>query len=115
METHTCPSELVRQGRRHRSQDRAFQMVRARRKLSMNPKFTYNDMVIVRSESPLADRRGEPACIVGITDPGGEKSKFYDQFPPGIIYTIEFENGASASAHESWLDREVDYGDSALN
>jgi hypothetical protein len=41
---------------------------------------------------------------VGITDPGDEKSMFYKRFPPGIIYTIEFESGESASLHESWLD-----------
>lgn len=40
--------------------------------------------------------------VVGVFDdrPGG----YFDQFPPGTIYSIEFEDGSSVEVHESMLD-----------
>tara|TARA_R110001592_G_scaffold305345_1_gene577963 strand:+ start:326 stop:571 length:246 start_codon:yes stop_codon:yes gene_type:complete len=70
----------------------------------MKPKFNYNDIVKVRttSDSSTVDRQGEQAWIVGVFTerPSGE---FFKKFPPGIVYSIEFEDGSSIEVHEKDL------------
>lgn len=65
-------------------------------------KFTYDDIVRVSDKAPLEIRPGERAWVVGVFDHrlGG----YFDQFPPGTIYLIEFEDGSSLEVHESMLD-----------
>jgi hypothetical protein len=65
-------------------------------------KFTYDDVVRVSDKAPLEIRPSERAWIVGVfVDRPGE---YYEQFPLGTIYSIEFEDGSSLDAHESMLD-----------
>jgi hypothetical protein len=64
----------------------------------MKPKFNYDDMVKVRSEARPELRPCAIAWIVGVfeTRPGS----YFDKFPDGVIYTIEFEDGSAVEVHE---------------
>jgi len=64
-------------------------------------KFTYDDIVKVISAAPAGIRPGAKAWVVGVfeTRPG----EYFDKFPEGVVYTIEFEDGSSVEAHESNL------------
>jgi len=65
------------------------------------PKFDYNDIVKVRSQADPKLRR-DRACIVGIfTDRPGP---YFEKFPTGIVYTVEFEDGTSDEIHEDDLE-----------
>jgi hypothetical protein len=69
------------------------------------PKFTYNDIVKVSGDAGPELRRGR-AWVVGIFEqrPG----HYFDRFPDGVVYTIEFEDGTSEEVHESCLVAETD-------
>jgi hypothetical protein len=70
----------------------------------MTTKFTYNDIVRAKQASLPMLRSGEKAWVVGVVEAEKRKGSYFDQFPPGVIYTIEFEDGASIDAHEDDLE-----------
>lgn len=53
-------------------------------------------------------RPGERAWVVGVTPENGRIGSHYDQFPPGNVYTIEYEDGESVDIHESDLASAAD-------
>jgi hypothetical protein len=65
------------------------------------PKFTYDDIVKVRSASSAAPRH-DRAWIVGIFE--DRPGPYFDKFPDGVVYTIEFEDGTSTEVHEDDLE-----------
>jgi hypothetical protein len=71
------------------------------RKEARMPKFNYNDIVKIRSAAEPGTRH-DRAWIVGIFEerPG----KYFDKFPGGVVYTIEFEDGTSTEVHENSLE-----------
>jgi len=66
-------------------------------------KFSYNDIVTAKPDAPKELRPGERAWVVGIIEQEGRKDDFLKEFPEGIVYTIEFEDGLSVEAKESDL------------
>lgn len=72
----------------------------------MKKKFYYNDIIKVRASAAPDLRPGSRAWIVGVFDtrPG----PYFDKFPAGTVYTIEFVDGTSVEAHE--LDLEAEDG-----
>lgn len=66
-------------------------------------KFTYNDRVRVATTANKESRPGEIAWVIAVLEerPQGE---YFDQFPPGVIYTIEYEDGEAIDIHESDLE-----------
>ena len=64
-------------------------------------KFTYDDIVKIISTAPVKDKHDAKAWVVGIfnTQLGG----YFDKFPEGIVYMIEFEDGSTANIHETNL------------
>ncbi|OOG49137.1 hypothetical protein B0E50_06990 [Rhodanobacter sp. C01] len=63
-------------------------------------KFTYDDIVWASEASnPQVPRR--KAWIVGIFE--SRPGPYFDQFPPGPVYTVEFEDGSSTEIHEADL------------
>lgn len=64
--------------------------------------FTYNDLVSVVRGSPLELRPGEPASVVAVIV--DRRGSHFDQFPPGVVYSIEFEDGVCIDVHESILE-----------
>jgi hypothetical protein len=69
------------------------------------PKFTYNDIVKVSEDADPLLRR-DRAWVVGIFE--HRPSRYFDRFPDGVVYTIEFEDGTSEEVHESNLVAETD-------
>ena len=65
-------------------------------------KFTYNDIVKISKYASKKSRPGEKAWIIGVFEerPG----KYFDSFPEGTVYSIEFEDGTSIEIHESHLE-----------
>jgi len=64
--------------------------------------FNYDDIVIVRPTATPEKRPGSKAWIVGVfkVRPG----PYFDKFPKGIVYTVEYEDGSSTEVHEDDLD-----------
>jgi hypothetical protein len=71
-------------------------------------KFTYNDIVRVKPDSERTLRRGR-AWIVGIFE--DRPGPYFDRFPEGVVYTIEFEDGSSIEVHEANLEPDPSYRD----
>ncbi|MFC5771127.1 hypothetical protein [Thauera sinica] len=71
--------------------------------MNMKPKFDYDDIVRVRGNAPEEARPGERAWIVGVflTRPKGD---YFNKFPEGVVYSVEFEDGSSIEIHEANLD-----------
>jgi hypothetical protein len=65
-------------------------------------KFDYNDTVQVVADAPADLRPGSHASVVGIEEEPRQGS-YYERFPPGTVYLIEFEGGDAVSIHESML------------
>jgi len=65
------------------------------------PKFTYNDVVRVTQDAVGGPRR-DRAWIVGIFE--DRPGPYFDKFPEGVVYTIEFEDGTSGEVHENSLE-----------
>lgn len=64
-------------------------------------KFTYNDIVRVKGKAEPTLPHGR-AWVVGIFEkrPG----PYFNKFPAGVVYTIEFEDGSSTEVHEGSLE-----------
>jgi hypothetical protein len=65
------------------------------------PKFTYNDIVRVQGLGGTVSRK---AWIVGIFEKRPGQGTYFDKFPPGTVYTVEFEDGTSTEFHEDALE-----------
>jgi len=67
------------------------------------PQFAYDDVVRVRPTAELVSRVGHRAWVVGIfAEP--RPGAYFERFPRGVVYTVEFEDGSSAEIHEGDLD-----------
>ena len=68
-------------------------------------KFTFDDMVRVRGDAaPGSLRRGQKASVTMVFLPGDRSGSYFAQFPPGIVYSIEYEDGESVDVHEDFLE-----------
>ncbi|MCR1768205.1 hypothetical protein [Burkholderia glumae] len=65
-------------------------------------KFDYADIVRVLGTASPDFRPGARAWIVGVFE--DRPGKYFDRFPPGVVYTIEYEDGSSVEIHESLLE-----------
>jgi hypothetical protein len=66
-------------------------------------KFEYDDTVQVALAAPAALRPGAQASVIGITEDRRSGSHF-EQFPPGTVYLVEYEDGVAVDIHESHLE-----------
>jgi hypothetical protein len=66
-------------------------------------KFTYNDIVCIKPGVEPDLQHGR-AWVVGIFEERLETWTYFDKFPAGVVYTIEFEDGSSAQVHEGSLE-----------
>lgn len=64
--------------------------------------FNYDDMVRVTKDAEAHLRPGSCASVIGVflERPAGS---YFERFPEGVIYTIEFEDGQAVDVHESLL------------
>jgi hypothetical protein len=66
------------------------------------PRFNYDDIVRIRETAPTVERRGQKAWVIAVIE---DRNQFpLKQFPPGVIYSVEFEGGDAIDVHESDLD-----------
>lgn len=65
------------------------------------PRFACNDIVLVTS--PGSARLGQRAWVVDIIEEKSRQGRHFLRFAPGIVYTVEFEDGSSADVHENDL------------
>jgi hypothetical protein len=68
-------------------------------------KFNYDEIIRIKKAAPISLRPGQRAWVVGVflpQDQGGRP--YYDQFPAGTVYTVEFENGDAIDIHEDFLE-----------
>jgi hypothetical protein len=70
------------------------------------PRFNYNDIVRIKvGASAIADRH-DRAWVVAVLE---DRQRFpLRQFSPGVVYTIEFEDGTALDVHESDLELATD-------
>ena len=67
------------------------------------PKFTFDDTVRVLPSAPAESRPGQLASVIMIFSPSERSGRFFDRFPEGIVYSIEFEDGEAILIHEDLL------------
>jgi len=66
------------------------------------PKFTYDDIVKAKSTANSLARPGQRAWVVAVV---ADRVNFpLLQFPPGVVYSIEFEDGQAIDIHEDDLE-----------
>lgn len=65
-------------------------------------KFTYSDIVRVKSNAPVEFRPGARAWIVAVF--AAENAPTYRSFAPGPVYTIEYDGGDAKDIEELFLD-----------
>jgi hypothetical protein len=65
------------------------------------PKFSYDDIVKVRPQAVAEQRPGERAWVIAIFE--DRPGPYFDKFPSGIVYSVEFEDGFATEIHESML------------
>lgn len=71
------------------------------------PKFNYDDIVTATSAAPLNARPGNKAWVVGVFET--RRGDFLKSFPEGVVYVIEFEDGASVEVAENHLELYIDH------
>ena len=69
-------------------------------------RFTFDDTVRVKGEAPHHFRPGERASVTMVFLPADRHGAYFEQFPPGIVYSVEFEDGNSVDVHEDWLEKD---------
>nr|WP_316221884.1 hypothetical protein [Asticcacaulis sp. 201]MDV6331327.1 hypothetical protein [Asticcacaulis sp. 201] len=64
-------------------------------------KFDYDDSVFIKPNSVFPERAKTLASVVGVFE--DRKRWVFPEFPPGVIYTVEFDDGVAVEVHESHL------------
>lgn len=65
-------------------------------------KFTYNDIVKAKLTADKKARPGERAWVIAVLE---NRSHFpLKQFAPGVVYSVEFEDGEAVDVHEDDLE-----------
>lgn len=67
------------------------------------PTFTWDDMVVVGEHAHKWQRPGAIASIVGISRQYERSGTYLEEFPTGNVYTVEFDDGASADVPQGML------------
>ena len=67
-------------------------------------KFTFNDIVQTREDAPKDVRPGQRASVFMVWLPQDRDGSYYAKFPPGTVYSIEFQDGDAVDVHETWLE-----------
>jgi len=65
---------------------------------------TYDDTVMVKPDAAERFRPGVKGSVVGITPPEERRGAHFEQFPEGVVYLVEFEDGEALDVHGSWLE-----------
>jgi hypothetical protein len=66
-------------------------------------KFAYDDIVKIIDGAASELRPGSKAWVVGVFEEKDRQGQYFEIFPEGVVYTIEFEDGKSTEIHEADL------------
>jgi hypothetical protein len=66
-------------------------------------KFTYSDDVKVKTEAPPPLRAGAVGSVIAVFETRPEGS-YFAEFPQGVLYSIEYADGAAVDVHEDHLE-----------
>lgn len=66
------------------------------------PKFDYDSFVRVPTGIGGGKGAQRKAWVVGVFEK--REGAYFDRFPPGTVYTVEFEDGSSTEVHECDLE-----------
>jgi hypothetical protein len=65
-------------------------------------KFSYDDIVKIKIDAKMATKRRDRAWVIAVME---DRQRFpLSQLPPGIVYSIEFEDGTALDVHEDDLE-----------
>jgi hypothetical protein len=67
------------------------------------PKFTWGDSVRVSELAPVNVRPGSEAVVVGFSEESERRGSYLEEFPCGVVYTVEYEDGTDADVQEHHL------------
>jgi hypothetical protein len=67
-------------------------------------KFTFGDSVRIKRDAPSPLREGKQAWVIMVFLPHDRNGSYFDLFPPGVVYSIEYEDGESVDVHEAFLE-----------
>lgn len=67
-------------------------------------KFTFAEMVLIKNDAPNSLRRGQTASVTMVFLDQDRNGSYFDRFPPGVVYSIEYEDGESVDVHEDFLE-----------
>jgi hypothetical protein len=65
----------------------------------------FGESVSVKKHAPAEFRPGAVGAIVMIITQKMRKGEYYNKFPLGTIYSIEFEDGRAIDIHEMFLEK----------
>ena len=65
--------------------------------------YTWGDEAYIRDDVQRDLRRGALVAIVGLSEVSERSGDFLAQYPHGLLYTIEYEDGSSDYAFEADL------------
>jgi hypothetical protein len=69
-----------------------------------NHKFTFNDTVRIKRDAPNPLRQGQTAAVTMVFLPQDRVGSYFDLFPSGVLYSVEYEYGQSVDVHEDFLE-----------
>lgn len=67
-------------------------------------KFTWGDTVRVRADAPHMLRPGALASVYAVSEGESRRGEYFESFPPGTVYSVEFEDSSSVTLHEDHLE-----------
>lgn len=69
-------------------------------------KFSYDDIVKIKVDARTAAKRHGRAWIIAVME---DRQRYpLGRFPPGTVYSIEFEDGTAVDVHENDLEASVE-------
>lgn len=73
-------------------------------KWTMMGKFTWGDAVRIRPDAPSELRPGALASVFDVSEGESRVGQHFTSFPPGTVYSIEYEDSSSREVHQDYLE-----------
>jgi hypothetical protein len=67
-------------------------------------RFDFGDLVRIKDGAPSPLRRGQIASVFMVFLPEDRWGSYMEQFPPGVLYSVEYEDGDAVQVHEDFLE-----------
>jgi hypothetical protein len=67
-------------------------------------KFSWGDAVRIRADAPSYLRPGALASVYDVSEGKSRFGEHFDSFPPGTVYSVEYEDSSAVEVHEDHLE-----------